>query len=106
MLRLLVDHDLNQHILRGLRRRIPALDAVTAHEVGLGGAPDPDLLAWAAAEGRIIVTHDRKTMPGYAAKRVAAGEEMTGVFVIPRRLPVGGVIDDLEIIVTCSLEGE
>ncbi len=84
----------------------PGLDAVTVHEVGLSGASDPDLLAWAAGEGRIIVTHDRKSMPGYAAERIAAGEKMPGVFIVPRRLPLSAVIDDLEIIVTCSLEGE
>lgn len=106
MLRLLIDQDLKQHILRGLRRRVPALDAVPAHEVGLSAAPDPELLAWAAAEGRVVVTHDRQTMPGHAADRVAAGEKMAGVFVVPRRLPISEVIDDLEIIVTCSLEGE
>ncbi len=31
---------------------------------------------------------------------------MAGVFVVPRRLPTNEVIDDLEIMVTCSLENE
>lgn len=106
MLRLLIDQDLNQHILRGLRRRVPTLDAVTAYEVGLGEASDPKLLAWAAAEERVIVTHDRKTMPGHAANRVAVGEKMPGVFVVPRRLALNEVIDDLEVIVTCSVAHE
>ena len=40
-------------ILRGLLRRVPDLDAVTAYEVGKRDAPDPELLAWAAEAGRI-----------------------------------------------------
>jgi Domain of unknown function (DUF5615) len=106
LLRLLIDQDFDHDILRGLVRRVPDLDAVTAHEAKLAEAPDPELLAWAAESGRIVVTHDRKTMPGHAANRVAVGERMPGVFVVPHRLPVGQVIDDLELMVTCSDENQ
>ena len=63
MLRPLIDQDFNHHVVRGLTARIPGLDAVTARQAGLSSAPDPDLLAWAASEGRVLVTHDKKTMP-------------------------------------------
>jgi hypothetical protein len=106
MLRLLIDQDFDHDILRGLERRIQNLDAVTAHEIGLSEASDPELLEWAAAEGRIVVTHDRKTMPGHAAHRIAAGARMTGVFVVPRQLPISRAIDDLELVVSCSSNEE
>ena len=106
MLRLLIDQDFNQRTLRGLRLRVPQLDVVTAHEVGLSAAKDPELLRWAADEGRIVLTHDRRTMPEHAARRIAAGEKMPGVFVVPRRLPINKAIDDLEVMVTCSLDDE
>jgi hypothetical protein len=106
MLRILIDQDFDQDILRGLIRRVPALDAVTAHEVGLSAAHDPQILAWAAGEGRVVFTHDRKTMPGHAAVRVAAGQKMPGTIVVPRRLPISQAIDELEIILTCSLPDE
>jgi hypothetical protein len=106
VLRLLIDQDFDQDLLRGLARRVPNLDAVTAHQLGLGTTSDPELLARAAEAGRIVVTHDRKTMPGHAADRVAAGEKMSGVFVVSRQLPISEVIDDLEIMVTCSHESE
>lgn len=106
MLQLLIDQDFDQDILRALARRVPDLDAVTPHQVGLGAVSDPELLAWASEARRIILTHDRKTMPSHAANRMAAGGRMSGVFVVPRRLPISQVIDDLEIMVTCSLENE
>jgi len=81
MLRLLIDQDLDQDILRGLAQRIQGLDAITAYEAGLSEATDLELLAWAATEGRIIVSHDRKTMPGYAAERMARGEAVAGVIL-------------------------
>ena len=63
MLRLLIDQDLDHVILRGLLLRAPNLDVITAHQAGLSNASDPELLAWAAEHERVIVTHDRRTMP-------------------------------------------
>jgi uncharacterized protein DUF5615 len=102
MLRLLIDQDLDQVILRGLLLRVPNLDVITAHQVGFSDAPDPDLLAWAAEQTRIVVTHDRRTMPYHAAARIATGKSVAGVIIVSRRLPVSQVINDLEIIVSCS----
>lgn len=102
MLRLLIDQDLDHDILRGLIRRIPQLDAVTAFEIGLGKATDPQLLTWAAQEGRIVITHDRKTMPTHAADLMGQGENIAGLFVVPRSMPLHHMIEDLELMVTCS----
>ena len=102
MLRLLIDQDLDQVILRGLLLRVPNLDVITAHQAGLSDASDPDLLAWAAEQKRIVVTHDRRTMPYHAATRIDSEEGIAGVIIVPRRLPVSQVIGDLEIIVSCS----
>lgn len=102
MLRLLIDQDLDQNILRGLIRRIPQLNAVTAFEIGMSGATDPELLIRAAQEGRIVVTHDRRTMPAHAAVLINEGKSFAGLFVVPRSLPLGQVIEDLELMITCS----
>jgi hypothetical protein len=102
MLRLLIDQDLDQVILRGLLLRAPSLDVITAHQVGLSDASDPELLAWAAEQKRIVVTHDRRTMPYHAANRMAAGERVAGIIIVSRRLPVSQVINDLEVIVSAS----
>jgi hypothetical protein len=102
MLRLLIDQDLDQVILRGLLLRVPNLDVITAHQADLSDISDPELLAWAAEQGRIVVTHDRRTMPYHAADRMAEGERVAGIIIVSRRLPVSQVIDDLEIIVSCS----
>jgi hypothetical protein len=41
-------------------------------------------------------------MPYHAAARIAEGERVAGIIIVSRRLPVSQVIDDLEIIVSCS----
>ena len=58
-------------------------------DVGLMQLPDPDILAWAGAAGRILLTHDRNTMTGFAATRVKAGQPMPGLFVVDRQASSG-----------------
>jgi predicted nuclease of predicted toxin-antitoxin system len=82
--------------------RVPNLDVITAHQADLSDASDPELLAWGTEQQRILVTHDRRTMPFHAANRIASGPVITGVIIVCRRLPVSQVINDLEIIVSCS----
>ena len=106
LIRLFIDQDFDHDILRGLERRISDLDAVSAYETNLSEASDPALLTWAGEAGRIILTHDRKTMPAHASNRIASGEPMAGVIVIPRQLPISQVIDELEIVITCTFEQE
>ena len=106
MLRLLVDQDFDHDILRGLMRRMTIPDVVMAHQVGLSQASDPELLASAARAGRVVVSHDRKSMPASAAAMITAGEQMTGLIIVPRQLPMIRAIDDLETILVCSEEYE
>lgn len=56
------DADLNHAIVLAVLRQEPSIDFQTANEAELEGVQDPDVLAMAASAGRILVTHDRKTM--------------------------------------------
>jgi predicted nuclease of predicted toxin-antitoxin system len=62
MIALAVDENFDHHILRALVRRLPQIDALTVPTAGLAGADDPTVLAWAAREGRVLLTHDVRTM--------------------------------------------
>lgn len=106
MLRLLMDENFNQRILRGLRLRLPALNAVIVQETAMQGLKDPPLPQEAAVLQRVLVTHDLKTIPRYAYERVAAGEPMPGIIAIPDDLPIGQVIEQLHIVVECLEENE
>lgn len=98
MIALLADHNFRGPILRGLLQRLPGLDVVTARSAGLAGTPDPDVLTWAAANGRVVLTHDRQTMAGFAYDRVTTGEPMAGLIVAESRATNRRVIDDPELI--------
>ena len=62
MLLLASDADVNGEIIRGLRRRVPEIDLVRVQDALPEGTPDPEVLAWAASENRVLLTNDRKTM--------------------------------------------
>ena len=57
MLRLLVDENFNGDIVRGLLLRRPDLDLVRVQDVEYEEAEDPTILAWAAENDRILLTH-------------------------------------------------
>jgi hypothetical protein len=106
VLRLAVDENFNHDIVRGLLRRKPGLDIVSVQDAGLSGEDDPAVLDWAAAMGRVLVTHDVSTLTRHAFDRVRRGLPMPGVFEVASTTPIGAAIDDLLLIVECSLEGE
>ena len=95
MLALAADEDFNHAIVRGVLLCLPSADFRTAQEAGLKGAADPAILVWGASEGRVLITHDLATMGVEAAKRVAQGLPMPGVFRVPRTLAIGEAIDEL-----------
>lgn len=106
MLKLAADENFNNDILRGLLRRKPRLDIVRIQDVGLSGADDPTVLAWAADEARVLLTHDVATITSYAYKRVQAGKSMPGVFEVALGAPIGVLIEDILLLAEYSLEGE
>jgi hypothetical protein len=98
MLRLASDADVHGDILRGLRRRLPQIDLVRVQDDLAEGTPDPDVLAWAAAQGRVLITNDRNTMIGFAYQRVASGAGMPGLIVTTNDQSIGAAIDDISLI--------
>lgn len=64
------------------------------------------VLAWAAKEQRILLTHDVKTMPKFVYERVAAGLTVPGVFEVKRDMPIGQAIDELLTIIGASEQSE
>jgi hypothetical protein len=106
MLRLLADENFNGDIVRGLLLRLPDLDVIRIQDTDRSGARDPEVLEWAAENGRIVLTHDRATVPDYAFQRMAAGKTMSGVFILSDRLPVGLAIGELVLVNVCSEQAE
>jgi hypothetical protein len=58
---------------------------------------DPEVLATAAREGRILVSHDCRTMPRHFANFIAAGTS-PGVLLVPQHLPMSVAVEEIVLI--------
>jgi precorrin-6B methylase 1 len=91
------DADLNQAIVTGVLRRKPKIDFQNAFAAGLEGVKDSDVLAIAAQQRRILVSHDRRTMPLEFAEFIA-GNQSSGVIIVSRKLSIEVAIEELLLI--------
>jgi hypothetical protein len=95
------DADLNQAIVTGVLRREPTIDFQTAFAAGLEGVKDPEVLVIAAQQGRILVSHDRRTMPLEFATFIISSQS-PGVIIVSRKLAIEVVIEELLLIWAAS----
>jgi hypothetical protein len=88
------DADLRRPIIAGLRRREPTIDFRTAHDAGLAGLNDAAVLAVAADEGRLLVSHDVSTMPEHFARFIQT-RSSPGLILISQELSYHHAIEGL-----------
>jgi hypothetical protein len=105
-IKFLTDENFEGAIFRGLLRRKPDLEIVRVQDAGLLEADDPTILEWADEQRRVLLTHDRRTMPRFAYERIAAGKTMAGMLVMKATIPVGQAIEDILLIDACSTTEE
>ncbi len=96
-IRFQADADLNQMILLATLRRELAIDFRTAFAAGLSGVSDTEVLMMAASEGRVLVTHDQKTMPRHFSEFITT-QTSPGLLIIPQDLAVASAVEDLLLI--------
>ena len=87
------DADLRHAIVKAVRHREPAIDFASAVESNLKSVSDPEVLERASLEGRILVSHDRRTMLAHFREHIAAGKSSPGLYVISQSAPIGSVVD-------------
>lgn len=91
--RFLADANLDQDIVAGVIRRQPEVDFELPQGLIPEGMKDPEVLTLAASLGRILVTHDVRTMPRHFGEfedllliwQVSETQEWVNLF---RRLPL------------------
>lgn len=66
-------------------------------QAGVIGIADPEVLRVAAAAGRIVVSHDRKTMPAHFA-RFLESQSSPGIVIVSQDLDISSAIEDLLLI--------
>ena len=92
------DNDLRGSIRTGVLRREPSIDFQSALAAGLHGMPDPAVLRLAAAQHRIVISHDENSMPWHFSQFLRAGNLSPGVLIVPQGAPIGLVIESIVLI--------
>jgi hypothetical protein len=93
------DNDLKRIIVDATLRREPRIDFQTAHAARLDDLDDQAVLKLAASQSRILVSHDKRTMPTALASFITSGEASPGVLiVIPQNASIRQVVETLYLI--------
>ncbi len=103
-LRYLLDENVDPMFANELIRREPTL---VVWRIGSPGAPDkgtldPEILSWCEFYDFVLVTNNRKSMPGHLIDHVATGHHIPGIIALNPVMPVGNALDDLWLIATGS----
>jgi hypothetical protein len=101
IVRFQADADLNQNIVTGILRREPAIDFQSAAAGGLIGLEDMKVLDVTANTGRILVSHDRRTMPVWFADFIET-KPSSGVLILAQNVPIKEAIETLILIWSAS----
>jgi hypothetical protein len=89
--RLLFDECTDPDVIAALRQMEPSIDIIRVGDPGAPalGTQDPDLLLAGEALGRVVVTNDKRTMPGHLANHYAAGHHTAGVILLRQGFSIG-----------------
>ena len=105
-LKFITDQNFRGEIVDSVNRRNNNIDIISVRDIGMEEAPDPEILEWAAHQGRVVLSHDVNTMRGDAYGRVIAGLPMPGLFLVIQDEPAGPIIQDILDVAESSFEGE
>lgn len=103
-----MDEHVDAALSDGLRRRAPDLIVWRIAEPGAPslGTLDPQILLWCEANGSVLVTNNRASMPGHLGDHLADEHHVPGIFVLNDALSLGETIDELLNAAYASLEDE
>ena len=91
--------------MRGCSGASPLIDFQTAKAGGILGRTDPEVLMIATRSGRVLVSHDRDTMPAYFSRFITRTRS-SGLLIVSPRLDVGEAIEQLLLVWAATGETE
>ena len=96
-IRFQADADLNQLLVSAVLRRESKINFQTAFQAKLANLDDPQVLEYARSEQRILVTHDRRTMPYHFAEFIKESTS-SGVIIVSQQISVHQFVEDILLI--------
>jgi|SRR6266849_630958 len=100
-IRFQADNDLDQRIVVATRRLDPSVDFQTAGVLGLHHEPDCRVLMLAAHAGRVLVSHDRRTIPD-ELRTFIRSQTSPGVIIVSQKMPISRAAELLHLLWSAS----
>ena len=100
-IRFQADNDLDQRIVVATKRLDLTIDFQTAQALKLHGVPDTLVLERTADARRVLVSHDRRTLPRYFAEFITTNTS-PGLIIVSQRLPVRRAAELLHLLWAAS----
>ncbi len=99
-IRYLLDENVNPVLRVELLKRVPEMTVWKIGDPGAPpkGTPDPDILLWCEKNSFILVTNNRKSMPGHLKTHLAKNHHLPGIFELNPEMSLGETIDELLLI--------
>ncbi|MGI8550098.1 MAG: DUF5615 family PIN-like protein [Dehalococcoidia bacterium] len=96
----LLDENVDLRLHETLQQRWPqiAVRRVGGKHAPPLGTPDPEIVRWCEANGRSLVTNNRRSMPLHLRAHLAAGGHVPGIFLLPHQSSLGDIAERLAII--------
>lgn len=103
-LRLLLDENLSPDLVTTLEQLVPGVDIkyVRGPDSPPLGTPDPEILLFCEAEQRMLVTNNRKTMPGHERAHFSNGHHHFGIVYLRDGFSYGEYAEALHLLVGAS----
>ncbi len=98
--RFLLDEHLNPVIQEQLLKLNPNIEILCIGNEGVPplGTLDPQILIWIGANEYILITQNRKSMPGHVVDHFAAGNSFPGILTIKPETSIGEIVNELALI--------
>lgn len=101
-IKFLADENFEGAILSGVLLVAPDLDIVRVQEHGLTQTDDRVILQWAAENNRVLLTHDKRTVPGFLYERIADELFSPGVILMSEKIKPSIAIEQILMIAYCN----
>jgi hypothetical protein len=75
-------------------------------DANLRGAPDEEILTWAAREGYLLVSGDRRTLEPVATAMMNQGDSFAGILLLRPYQRLEAILEDLALVQLCTTPAE
>lgn len=100
MRKYLLDENVGESLRKGLHTRYPDIVVWRMGEPTIPpiGTLDPDILLWCEANGFMLVTNNRGSMPNHLRDHLAAGHHFPGMITLNPKMSLSETIEELALI--------